>query len=63
MPSVWKGVGDFFTGDGDSKKAGLVILIVVLVLAGGILTTAALIRRYAATEPLAVPGTLVGQGA
>lgn len=57
MYSAVDGVGTAFgkVGDllkGDNKQAGLVILLVVLAIGGGIMTTYALIRKYAGTMPL-----------
>lgn len=44
------GVGDLF--DSDDPKAGIAIVLVIVALGGGILTTWALIRKYAGTLPL-----------
>jgi len=65
--SAWRNLGDAFTSLGEYFGGGrsrsdrdndgqgpviVVILLVALALLGGILTTAAIIRRVAATEPL-----------
>jgi hypothetical protein len=63
MGGAFSSLGEFFggrksSGDRDGDGPGpviLVILLVALALLGGILTTAVIIRRVAATEPLPAP--------
>lgn len=63
IPQAFGEVMSFFKGSGDSDeddaKSGAVLLViglVVLAVAGGIIITAAIIKKYAATTPLAQPG-------
>ncbi len=55
VPAAWKGVSSFFSGKGDSKGKGalLIILLVVVALIGGVLTTWTIINRYAGTKSIA----------
>ncbi len=57
MGGAFASLGNFFRGrsrdrDGNPNAVIVVLLLVALALLGGILTTAAIIRRVAATDPL-----------
>jgi hypothetical protein len=65
MGGAFTSLGNFFRGRGsrdrDSSPVIVVLLLVALALFGGILTTAAIIRRVAATDPLPpMPGPQAG---
>jgi hypothetical protein len=64
LGGAFTSLGNFFGGDrkrgrdSDGDGAGgivIVILLVALALLGGVITTAVIIRRFAATEPLPPP--------
>ena len=54
MPEAFKSVSKVFKGD---NKSGIVLLIffVVLALVSGVLTTMAIVKKYAGTVPLPEP--------
>lgn len=58
MPEAWKSVSKFFTSSkgGDSKGKAIVLLLFLVIIAilGGILTTWAIINKYAGTRELPV---------